>query len=56
MHMKRGNHFVTHGSFVFKEERAVSRNELAFNDMCVSECQGTWHTYDAVTDEAQKEV
>ena len=35
-------------SFIFEEERAVSRNGLVFNDVCISECQGTC-TYDAVT-------
>ena len=27
----------------FKEERAVSRNGLVFDDVCISEHQDTWH-------------
>jgi len=59
MRMKRGTHFVILGevwSFVFEEERAISRNGLVFTDVCISEWQGTWCTYDAVADEARKEV
>ena len=37
-------------------ERAISRNGLAFDNVCVSERQGTWRTDSGVTDEAQKEV
>jgi len=29
--------------FVLEEEKAVSRNVLLFNDVCISEHQGTWH-------------
>ena len=40
--------------FVFKEERAVSRNGLLFGEVCIPERQVPWRTYDAVTDEAGK--
>ena len=40
-------------SFIFEEERDVSRNGLLFDDMCVSECQSTLLTYDVVTDEVR---
>jgi len=33
-----------------------SRNGLVFDDVCTSECQGTWRTHDAVIDEAREEV
>jgi len=29
--------------------RKRARKGLVFDDVCVSECQGTWHTCDAVT-------
>ena len=59
MHMKCDACFATHGrdaSFVFEEERDVSRTGLVFNDVYVSKRQGTWCTYNAITDEAQEEV
>jgi len=43
-------------SFVFEEERAVSRKGLVFGDITVSDSQGTWRTEDVVTDEAWEEV
>jgi len=38
-------------SFVFEEERDVSRTGLVFSDVYISKRQGTW-----CTDEAQEEV
>jgi len=39
-------------------QRAVSRNgripQLGFSDACVPECQDSWSTYNAVTNEAWK--
>ena len=43
-------------SFVFEKERAISRNGLVLDGVCVSKRQGTRRTYDAVTDEAWEEV
>ena len=42
MHMQHSAHFGTPGrgvKFVFEEGRTVSRNGLAFDDVCVVECQ-----------------
>lgn len=51
--------FVTHGRsvrFHVQGKRALSRNELVFDDVRVSERQVTWRTYNDVTNEAQEEV
>ena len=57
MRLKCGTHFATSGKgvkFVFEEERAISRHGLVFEDVCVSQNQGTWHTHDDVNDEARE--
>jgi len=42
-------------SFIGKEE-TVSTNGIEFGDVCVPEHQGTWHTYDSLTNETLEEV
>jgi len=47
---------ATHGKGAKFRLRGKKSCLKMFNDVCVSECQGTWCNYDALTDEAREEV